>query len=435
MRRIAGGIATAILLGLVAGVATSQASASGCGPKSHKRWLVKTLQDRPDLINAKPELTTIAKLRKLDAEIDNKVTNKKEKEKYSQLPRGPRVERTKYKVEKVFLKWISRKPDDGDVHLVIADPHNTKKTMVVEFPDPKCTGDARPDAQKQMADARMKLENACRMLPDTPPGIPVTGTATIVGVGFFDRPHAYGHSSNGIELHPVLGFTIDPESPCKPVTGGPLSAPQVGTGPATAASQVATSPSIASAGTVAFQANTSNLWTVGPGGRNDWRLGMMKGTSPSIAALKGGGYQVAFQANTGNLWTVGSAGDKDWGLGMRAATSPSIAATADGSFVVAFQANTSNLWTVGSGGKGDWGLGMMSGTSPSISPAGTVAFQANTSNLWTVGSGGKGDWRLGMMSGTSPSISPAGTVAFQANTSNLWTVGPGGKGDWRLGMM
>jgi hypothetical protein len=36
-----------------------------------------------------------------------------------------------------------------------------------------------------------------------------------------------------------------------------------------------TSPSVSSAGTVAFQANTSNLWTVGPGGRDDWHLGMM----------------------------------------------------------------------------------------------------------------------------------------------------------------
>jgi len=232
----------------------------------------------------------------------------------------------------------------------------------------------------------------------------------------------------------VVPLTPQPQ----PQTGQPVPStppPPPPTTPVAPAPKAGTSPSISSAGTVAFQANTSNLWTVGPGGRNDWRLGMMSGTSPSIAALKGGGYQVAFQANTGNLWTVGSAGNKDWGLGMRAGTSPSIAATPDGQFVVAFQANTSNLWTVGSGGKGDWHLGMMSGTSPSVSSAGTVAFQANTSNLWTVGPGGKSDWHLGMMSGTSPSISSAGAVAFQANTSSLWTVGPGGRDDWHLGMM
>lgn|GEM_PF-2940780 len=35
---------------------------------------------------------------------------------------------------------------------------------------------------------------------------------------------------------------------------------------------------------------------------------MLQGTSPNIAALAGGGYQVAFQANTSSLWTTGSAG-------------------------------------------------------------------------------------------------------------------------------
>jgi hypothetical protein len=35
----------------------------------------------------------------------------------------------------------------------------------------------------------------------------LTGTATINGVGFFDRPHATGHAPHGIELHPVLSFS------------------------------------------------------------------------------------------------------------------------------------------------------------------------------------------------------------------------------------
>jgi hypothetical protein len=43
---------------------------------------------------------------------------------------------------------------------------------------------------------------------------------------------------------------------------------------------------------------------------------MMAGTSPSIAALSGGGFEVAFQDNTGSLWTVGNAGNADWKLGM-----------------------------------------------------------------------------------------------------------------------
>ena len=34
----------------------------------------------------------------------------------------------------------------------------------------------------------------------------LTGTATINGVGFYDRPHAIGHAPFGVEIHPVLFF-------------------------------------------------------------------------------------------------------------------------------------------------------------------------------------------------------------------------------------
>ena len=208
-----------------------------------------------------------------------------------------------------------------------------------------------------------------------------------------------------------------------------------------------TSPSIArfpgGGFEVAFQANTGNLWTVGTAGNKDWQLGMMKGTSPSIAALPNGGFEVAFQANTTSLWTVGSAGNTDWQLGMMAGTSPSIASLASGGFEVAFQANTGDLWTVGAAGNRDWQLGMMKGTSPSITGlingGFEVAFQANTTSLWTVGSAGDKDWQLGMLDTTSPSITGLSNggfeVAFQANTTNLWTVGSAGNKDWQLGMM
>lgn len=117
---------------------------------------------------------------------------------------------------------------------------------------------------------------------------------------------------------------------------------------------------------VAFQANTTSLWTAGGSGVADWRLGLMPGTSPAITALAGGGFEVAFQANNSSLWTVGSAGCRDWGLGMLRGTSPSITALTGGGFQVAFQANDSRLWTVGSAGNTAWPLGMQPGTSPSL---------------------------------------------------------------------
>ncbi|MEO7108870.1 MAG: hypothetical protein ABI183_00415 [Polyangiaceae bacterium] len=193
----------------------------------------------------------------------------------------------------------------------------------------------------------------------------------------------------------------------------------------------------------AFQANTGNLWTADSSGGHRWDLGMMQGTSPSIAALAGGGFEIAVQTNTGELWTVGDGGDRAWGLGMMHGTSPSIAALAGGGFQVAFQANTGELWTVGSAANGPQSLGMMNGTSPSITGLTgggyEIAFQANTGELWTAGAAGTGSWKLGMLSGTSPAIvgltGGSYEVAFQANNSDLWTIGAAGNKHWDLGMM
>ena len=193
---------------------------------------------------------------------------------------------------------------------------------------------------------------------------------------------------------------------------------------------------------IAFQANTTVLWVVGPGGPGPTGLGMMPGTSPSITRLVGGGWEAAFQANTGNLWVTGTAGTADTGLGMMAGTSPSIAALSSGGYEVAFQANTSDLWVTGNAGTADTGLGMLTTTSPSITGliggGWEAAFQANTTNLWVTGNAGTADTGLGMMRGTSPSISRLVTggyeVAFQANTSNLWVTGNAGTADTGLGM-
>jgi beta-glucosidase-like glycosyl hydrolase len=214
-----------------------------------------------------------------------------------------------------------------------------------------------------------------------------------------------------------------------------------------------TSPAIAVLPTggfeVAFQANTGSLWTVGKGSgtqNTDWHVALMPGTTPAIAALPTGGFEVAFEANTGSLWTVGTAGNTAWNLGMRAGTSPAIATLPTGGFEVAFQANTGSLWTVGAAGDKAWNLGMRVGTSPAIAALPTggfeVAFQANTGSLWSVGAAGNTAWNLGMRAGTSPAIAARPTggfeVAFQANTGALWTVGRGLNAqnkNWQTGML
>jgi hypothetical protein len=160
---------------------------------------------------------------------------------------------------------------------------------------------------------------------------------------------------------------------------------------------------------MALQTNTGELWTLGWRESKDWNTGMKAGTSPSIAALPGGGYEVALQTNTGELWTLGNAEYKDWNAGMAPGTSPSICALAGGGYQVALQVNTGDLWTLGNFEYKDWNAGMKAGTSPSITclPGGgyEVALQINTGKLWSLGTFAYKDWGAGMAAGTSPAIS------------------------------
>jgi hypothetical protein len=95
---------------------------------------------------------------------------------------------------------------DSDIHLVVADPTDSTKTMIVELPNAGCTKTAGPSSRRKMAAARRSLLRAC----GTPGGSSfavLTGTATITGVAFYDVLHGQrGVAPNGIELHPLLSF-------------------------------------------------------------------------------------------------------------------------------------------------------------------------------------------------------------------------------------
>jgi hypothetical protein len=214
-----------------------------------------------------------------------------------------------------------------------------------------------------------------------------------------------------------------------------------------------TSPSVAALPgggyAVAFQNNLSNLSiSYSKGGGVNTILGMAKGTSPSIVALPGGGYEVAAEASSDQLWTYSSATETgtNTNQGMLAGTSPSIAALPGGGYDVAFQNNAGNLSiTYSLGGGVNTILGMAKGTSPSIValPGGgyEVAAEANSDQLWTYSSATETgtNTNQGMLAGTSPSIAalPGGgyDVAFQNNASNLSiTYSKGGGVNTSLGM-
>ncbi|MBS2964125.1 CHAP domain-containing protein [Actinocrinis puniceicyclus] len=183
----------------------------------------------------------------------------------------------------------------------------------------------------------------------------------------------------------------------------------------------------------AFQANNTDLFTYSSSsGPADTGEGMMKGTSPSIAALAGGGHEIAFQANNGDLYVTGPSGLINTQEGMMAGTSPAIAASPNGGYEVAFQANTGNLFTWTPSSVVNTSEGMMKGSSPGIAAlAGggyEVAFQANTGNLFTWSPSSLVNTQDAMMIGTSPSIAASSSggyqVAFQTNAGDLYTWSP-----------
>jgi hypothetical protein len=169
-----------------------------------ERWPIKTLAD-PDAgaVSLTPDSKGVRELWALEppAGFDKSIRN-------------PGVETTTYKVTArlVRARWVNDPPPapgkhggDLDIHLVIApvgDP-TENHTIVVEFPFPQCVH-ASAALKARMVAARESFLTDC--------GLPsrhfhdLSGTATIRGVGFFDRPHASGAAEHGFELHPVIRF-------------------------------------------------------------------------------------------------------------------------------------------------------------------------------------------------------------------------------------
>lgn len=161
---------------------------AACGTEA---WSVKTLSDpAAQLVDLRPRLTTVTALRTLRAP-GNIGT------------RMPGAEMRTWRV-RVRLLW-QKLEDDSDVHLVVADPR-TGQTMIAELPSPDCVGAAGAPASA-MAAARSALARACGAA--TTSFTPLSGTATLDGVAFFDFPHGQrGAAPNEVELHPVLRFAV-----------------------------------------------------------------------------------------------------------------------------------------------------------------------------------------------------------------------------------
>ena len=183
---IAGVLVAAPVVG-AGGSTTTSASSSSC---SGERWAVKTLTDaRAGSVGVTPVSTTVRHLRGLPAPALSR-----------RSPRLRGVETTTYRIG-VLLRFV-RAEDDGDIHLVAADP-KTGGTMIVEFPSSVCT--VRSRLRRRIDAARRAVEAACG--PISGRGRKARGHGVVTGVGCFDFIHGQrGVAPNGIELHPVTGF-------------------------------------------------------------------------------------------------------------------------------------------------------------------------------------------------------------------------------------
>jgi hypothetical protein len=115
-------------------------------------------------------------------------------------PRRPPVETTTYRITARLVE--SRAEADQDIHLVVAGLTHPGTTMIVGFPAFTCTAGAPPALRRQMAGRSSSVRPRVRSA-----ACHARGHRHITGVGFIDVPHATGAAPNGIELHPVVGFS------------------------------------------------------------------------------------------------------------------------------------------------------------------------------------------------------------------------------------
>lgn len=195
----------AFLFGLVLAVpgTTFAQDPPACGVKCGKdRWTLKTLTDLD--VNS-VDFTTLQKKRVAQ------LVSLPRPAKRPKLNRVAPTELQTFEVEANLTEFGTEK--DRDFHIVIADLNDPSKTMVVEIADSACQFACASKHFADFLDARKAFITHC--------GAPATKfkrvnppvKVTVTGVGFFDPPkHGTGAAANGIELHPVLNISFDPDN-------------------------------------------------------------------------------------------------------------------------------------------------------------------------------------------------------------------------------
>jgi hypothetical protein len=134
---------------------------------------VKTLQDRPALLPARPVSVRYLTTRRRPVLV---------------LEARRPFERRAFTV--IAAVVLVRHEADDDLHLVLRAGGSH---LIAEAPLPSCAGEALPRYRRAMQVARALVRLCTR--------------ARVTGVAFFDFDHGQtGVAPNAIELHPILGF-------------------------------------------------------------------------------------------------------------------------------------------------------------------------------------------------------------------------------------
>jgi hypothetical protein len=188
------GIAITFLAAFTIAVKSLAGQAPRCGTE---RWSVKTMTDAArDSVDLAPVPTTIDSLRSLPA-LDVR-----------HVPDRAPTEYRVFMVRAVVLGW--KLETDSDIHVVLASPGDTTKTMIAEIPNVAC---AATDVDRVRA-GMLKARQAAIAWLGKPTAkfkqFAAHPVAIVTGVGFFDFIHGQtGVAPNGIELHPVVAIAFE----------------------------------------------------------------------------------------------------------------------------------------------------------------------------------------------------------------------------------
>jgi hypothetical protein len=152
-----------------------------------QRWPVKTFRDRDrSRVRLVPVDTTVASLTRISRPPDAAFRSRS---------RIAAEELAVYRIRATLQRV--RYETDGDVHMILADPTDSSRSIIAEIPQPLFS--LGSGFEEVFRIERALIENHLHA-----PGEAVE----VTGIGFFDyRTHRRsGGAANGFELHPVIGL-------------------------------------------------------------------------------------------------------------------------------------------------------------------------------------------------------------------------------------